>query len=259
MHFRGDSFRVKLSSLALIALWACLASPVADWAKDKEKDKGNQPPAADVDSGSFGVYSAGHRVATETFSIKSRPDGSVVSSEFKSEQGEQKAAQSSELHLTPSVELQRYSWKETLPEPTEAVVEPSESFLVEHFGPPGETPKDQSFLLPASTTILDDYSFIQREVLAWKYLATSCRKDKGVLGCPLSQKVQFGTLNPHARSSMGVSVEFTGQEKLTLHSGECQCNRFVLGSENGDWTFWLDEKFKLVRLLSDTGTEVLRD
>ena len=257
MYFRGNGFRLKLSGLALIAVCACLAAPLSGWAKDKDKDK--PAPATDVDSGSFGVYSGGHRVATETFSIKTRPDGTAVSSEFKSEQGEQKAAQSSELSLTPSVELQRYSWKELLPEKIEAVVEPSDTFLVEHFGAPGETPKDQSFLLPASTTILDDYFFIQREILAWKYLATSCRKDKGVLGCPLSQKVQFGTLNPHARSSMGVSVEFTGQEKLTLHSGECQCNRFVLGAETGDWTLWLDEKFKLVRLLSDTGIEVLRD
>ena len=262
MHFRGNRFRVKLSGLALIALGACLAWPLPGWAKDKDKDKAKdkQPPAADVDSGSFGVYSAGHRVATETFSIKPRPEGTVVSSEFKSEQGEQKAAQSSELDLTPSVDLQRYSWKELLPEQFEAVVEPSDTFLVEHFGPPGELPKDQSFLLPASTTILDDYFFVQREILAWKYLATSCPIDKnGGRGCPLSQKVHFGTLNPHARSSMGVSVEFTGQEKLTLHSGDCQCNRFVLGSENGDWTFWLDEKFKLVRLVSDTGIEVLRD
>lgn len=266
MQLRGERFRLqpsgwKASILALIALSVCLAVPLPGWAKDKDKDKDKQP-VADVDSGSFGVYSGGHRIATETFSIKPRPDGSVVSSEFKSEQGEQKAAQSSELDLSASVELQRYSWKELLPEQTEAVVEPSDAFLVEHFGPPGEKPQDQSFLLPVSTSILDDYFFIQREVLAWKYLASSCRRDKGVLGCPLRQKVQFGTLNPHARSSMGVTVEFTGQEKLTLHAGECQCNRFVLGSESGDWTFWLDEKFKLVRLLSDTGTEVtevLRD
>ncbi len=246
---------LERSGLAAIALCACLALPLPCWTKDKDKEK----PAQAVDSGSFGVYSAGHRVATETFSIRGGPDGSVVSSEFKSEQGEQKAAQSSELDLTPSVELRLYSWKESLPEKTEATVEPSDAFLIEHFDSPGQKPGEQSFLLPASTTILDDYFFIQREVLAWKYLATACRKEKGGLQCPPNQKIQFGTLNPHARSSMAVSVEFSGQEKLTIHNAEHEFSRFVLRSENGDWTFWLDDQFKLMRLLADSGTEVLRD
>jgi hypothetical protein len=256
VNFRGKVL-LKVSGLALIALGACLALTIPGWAKDKEKER---PPAADVDSGSFGVYSAGHRVATETFSIRPRPEGSVVASEFKSEQGEQKAAQSSELDLTPSVTLRRYTWKELLPEKIEATVEPSDTFLVERFSAsPGEKQQEQSFLLPASTTILDDYFFVQREVLAWKYLATSCRKDKGPLQCPLNQKVQFGTLNPHARSSMAVSIEFSGREKLTIRGAEHEFSRFVLRSENGDWAFWLDDQFKLVRLLADSGTEVLRD
>lgn len=246
----------KRSGAAVAALCVCLAIPVPGWAKDKDKEK---QPAQAVDSGSFGVYNAGHRVATETFSIRGTSEGSVVSSEFKSEQGEQKAAQSSELDLTPSVELRRYTWKASLPEKIEATVEPSDAFLVEHFGSPGEKPGEQSFLLPASTTILDDYFFIQREVLAWKYLATACRKEKGGLQCPPNQKIQFGTLNPHSRSSMGVSIEFSGQEKLTMHGSEHEYSRFVLRSENGDWTFWLDDQFKLARLLGDNGTEVLRD
>lgn len=254
MSFGVKNLRWERSNLAVVVFCACLALPLSGWAKEKEK----QPPTAAVDSGSFGVYSAGHRVATESFSIHQAADGSVVSSEFKSEQGEQKAAQSSELYLTPSVELRRYTWKESLPEKTEATVEPSEAFLVERFGNPGDKPGEQSFLLPASTSILDDYFFIQREVLAWKYLATACRHDKGPLQCP-KQKVQFGTLNPHARSSMAVSIESTGRDKLTIRGTEREFNRFVLRSENGDWAFWLDDQFKLVRLLADNGTEVVRD
>jgi len=241
---------VALSRLGVLC--TVLVLPLAA----KEKDK--QPPAQAVDSGSFGVFSAGHRVATETFSIRQAPDGSVVSSEFKSEQGEQKAAQSSELDLTPSGDLRRYTWKESLPEKIEATVEPSEAFLVERFGNPGDKPGEQSFLLPASTSILDDYFLIQREVLAWRYLATACRPNKGPLQCP-KQKVQFGTLNPHARSSMAVSIEFAGRDKLTIRGTEHEFNRFVLRSENGDWAFWLDDQFKLVRLLADNGTEVVRD
>jgi hypothetical protein len=225
-------------------------------AKDKEKDS----PERVVDSGSFGVFNAGRRVATETFTIKQSSQGSVVSSQFKSEQGEQKAEQSSELELTPSVELRRYGWKVLSPEKAEATVEPSESFLVERFVSGTEKQREQNFLLPPSTSIIDDYFFIQREVLAWKYLATSCHQDnKAGLGCPLKQKVQFGTLNPHARSSMPVSIEFAGRDKVTVRGAEQELSHFILRSESGDWAFWLDDQLKLVRLLADGGTEVVRD
>jgi len=197
-------------------------------------------------------------VATETFSIAQGPDGSVVTSEFKSEQGEQKAEQSSRLELTPSVELREYTWKEALPEKTQATVTPNETFLIERFSV-GDKQHEQNFLLPASTTILDDYFFVQREILAWKYLHTACHNEKGALGCPRGQKVQFGTLNPHERSSMAVSVEFGGKEKVTIRGKERELSRFTLRGETGNWDFWLDEQFKLVRLQAEGGTEVIRD
>lgn len=213
-----------------------------------------------VDSGSFGVFNGAHRVATETFSIKQTAQGSTIESEFKSEQGEQTADQSSELQLTPSVELRRYEWKELTPEKINAVVEPNDTFLIEHvFSAPNEKPQNQNFLLPSSTSILDDYFFIQREVLAWKYLATACKRQPAGLGCPPNQKVQLGTLNPHARSSMLVTIEFTGKDKVIVRGTEQELSRFMLKSETGDWAFWLDDNFKLVRLLGDNGVEVVRD
>jgi hypothetical protein len=222
----------------------------------KEKDV----PAKIVDSGSFGVFNGAHRVATETFSIKQDAEGSVVSSELKAEQGEQKAVQSSELNLTGSVNLRHYEWKEIIPEKLEATVDPNDTFLIEHFstGADGKL-HDQNFLLPASTSILDDYFFIQREVLAWKFLATVCKQQKTGLGCPSNQKAQFGTLNPHARSSMLVSIEFTGKDKVTVRGAEQNLSRFMLRSETGDWAMWLDDSLKIVRLLGDNGIEVVRD
>jgi hypothetical protein len=164
------------------------------------------------------------------------------------------------LDLTPSVELRRYEWKELTPERINAVVEPNDAFLIEHvFSAPNEKPQNQNFLLPASTSILDDYFFIQREVLAWKFLATVCKQQSTGLGCPQNQKVQLGTLNPHARSSMLVSIEFTGKDKVMLGGTERELSRFMLKSETGDWAFWLDDTFKLVRLLGDNGVEVVRD
>lgn len=245
-----------LKSLCLLALSFLGTQSGQTRAFAKDKEVSNKV----VDSGSFGVFNGTHRVATETFTIKQGAEGSVVSSEFKSEQGEQKADQTSELDLSPSVEVRRYVWKELSPGKTEATVEPNEAFLIEHFSEgPNDKPHDQNFLLPTSTSILDDYFFIQREVLAWRYLASACHQDKSGLGCPLKQKLQFGTLNPHARSSMPVSLEFTGKDKVTIRGTERELNRLVLKSEVGDWTFWLDDQFKLMRLVGDTGVEVLRD
>lgn len=229
-------------------------------AKNKDKDKAKPTSEDAVDSGSFGLFSGGHRVATETFAIKQGPDGSVVTSVFKSAQGEQQAEQSSEMQLTPSADLRSYQWKEISPEKTEVKVTASGDFLVERFTTGSDTkPHEQNFLLPASTVILDDYFFVQREVLAWKYLATACKKAKGALQCPMKQEVQLGTLNPHARSSMLVTIEFAGRDKLTLHGAERDFSKFILKSEIADWTFWLDDQFKLVRLLDDSGSEVVRD
>ena len=242
------------SCIIALALFGAQVAPTQLFAKEKDA------PAKIVDSGSFGVFNGAHRVATETFSIKQDADGSVVSSEFKAEQGEQKAAQSSELELTGSVNLRHYEWKEIIPEKMQATVDPNDSFLIERFstGPDGKL-HDQNFLLPASTSILDDYFFIQREVLAWKFLASVCKQQKTGLSCPPNQKAQFGTLNPHARSSMLVSIEFTGKDKVTVRGSARDLSRFMLRSETGDWAMWLDDSFKIVRLLGDNGIEVVRD
>ncbi|HEY8670864.1 MAG TPA: hypothetical protein VIL63_08500 [Terriglobales bacterium] len=251
MKFSGWIFR---RTVAVVGSGILLLVAIPASCKEKESS------AKTVDSGAFGVYNAKHRVATETFSVRQNSDGSIISSEFKSEQGELKADQSSELQLTPSGEIRQYTWKELAPEKLDATVEPNDTFLIEHFGTGPSDRHDQNFLLPASTTILDDYFFIQREVLAWKYLATTCPHGKGVPRCPVNQKTQFGALNPHARSSMGVTIEFTGRDKVNVRGTERDLIRFVLRTEAGDWTFWLDDQLKLVRLLAEgEGTEVIRD
>ncbi len=225
-------------------------------AKDKEKSIGTKT----VDSGSFGVFTSGVRVATETFSIEQGAMGSVISSQFKAAQGEQVAEQTSEMQLTPSAELRKYQWKANSPEKIDATVVPNDAFLVETYNSANENKTNsQNFLLPASTSILDDYFFVQREVLAWKYLASACKSSSGPPSCPLHQKVQFGALNPHARSSMSVAIEFAGREKVRVRGTERELSKFLLTSEGGDWALWLDDQLKLVRLLNDGGTEVLRD
>jgi hypothetical protein len=107
---------------------------------------------------------------------------------------------------------------------------------------------------------LDDYFFVQREVLAWKYLASSCKQEKGALQCPLKQHVQFGALNPHARASMSVTLEFAGREKATIRGVEAELNRLDLKNESSTWSLWLDDQFKLQRIvILGENTEVVRD
>ena len=245
----------RIVQWSLAGLLACTA--LASLAADK-KDTPHQA----VDSGSLGVFMNGHRVATETFSIQQSASGSVVTSQFKTEEGVDKAAQSSELQLAPNGDIRKYEWKELFPGKTQATVAPSNDYLMEHISgaPDQKTPEDQPFLLPASTTVLDDYFFIHREILVWRFMASACKQEKGEVQCPANQKTQFGSMNPHQRSSQPLSVEFSGREKVNFKGTERDMNKFLLHSEGGDWTLWLDDQFKLQRILvASDNTEVIRD
>lgn len=248
---------MRLASTVGMGLAGLLLAPLIVSAGDKDKKDAEQM----VDSGSFGVFMNGHRVATETFSVQQSPNGSVVSSQFKTEEGVDKAAQRSELQLTPGAEIRKYEWKELSPGKAQATVAPSNDFLMEHISAgPDDKPVEQPFLLPTSTSILDDYFFIHREILIWRFLATACKQEKGAIQCPANQKTQFGTMNPHQRSSVPLSLEFTGRDKVTIRGAERELNKFVLRSDAGDWTLWVDDQFKLQRvLITSDATEVVRD
>jgi hypothetical protein len=247
---------LKFSTIMRVAALAALLTPASAEPADKKDGPGQM-----VDSGSLGVFTNGHRIATETFSIQQTSSGSVISSQFKTEEGVDKAAQSSELQLSATGEIRKYDWKELSPGKATATVAPSNDYLTEHItGAPGEKPEDQPFLLPASTSILDDYVFIHREVLVWRYMASACKQEKGAVQCPANQKTQFGAMNPHQRTSLPLSVEFSGRDKVTIRGTEREMNKFILRSEGGDWTLWLDDQFKLQRILvASDNIEVVRD
>ena len=215
-----------------------------------------------VDEGSFGVFMGGKRVATETFSIHQDASGSSIKSEFKTDPGSAAgtAQQSSNLQLTSGGDLKSYEWKETSPGQSQATIAPNQDFLIERYSnSPTEKTREQPFMLPNSTSILDDYFFIQREVLAWKYLATSCKQDQGPLACP-KESIQMGTINAHSRASSPISIQYAGREKVSIRGVERELIRLDTKSEVGDWTLWLDDQLKLQRILDPvTNTEVVRD
>jgi hypothetical protein len=221
----------------------------------------NKETGKSVDSGAFGIFINGRRMATETFSITQTGSGSVITSQFKTEAGVDKAEQNSELQLSPTGELKKYEWKELTPGQAQATVTPSDTFLVERaLKTPQDKPEEQPFLLPSSTSILDDYFFVHREVLAWKYLASACRQQNGQMQCPVGQKAQFGTLNPHARASMLVSLEIAGQEKQKVGATERDLIKLTLKGDTGEWTIWVDDQYKVQKMaIPADNTEVVRD
>lgn len=213
-----------------------------------------------VDSGSFGIFVNGKRIGTETFSIQQLRDMSVLKAEIKVDDGNSSSAQSCELQMSPTGDLRRYTWNEVSPGKAQAVVVPSQEFLVETVTPaPNEKPLEQPYILPPSTMILDDYFFTQRQLLAWRYLATSCRPEAGKNQCPLTRS-QFGVLVPRQRTSLMVSMEYVGREKVRVRGQERELSRFNLAAEGSEWALWLDDNYKLVRvLIKAENTEVVRD
>jgi len=244
-------------NIVFILLW--LVSIMAPAVAQKEsKEHGEQT----VDSGSFGVFMNGHRVGTETFSVVKDRAGSVIKSEFKTvnDPNGGEAVQSSELRLNPNGEIHRYDWKELSPDQASSVVLPSDQFLNQKWSSGQGKQQEQPYLLPPSTSILDDYFFVHREILVWKFLAASCKQEKGQVQCPLKQRAQFGTLDPRQHASAPMSAEYAGREKISYKGNQQEFNKVELKTESGNWLLWLDDQFKLVRIwIESDNTEVIRD
>ena len=235
--------------------WLLLATAVAWGEKDKGKDKDNQ-----VDSGSFGVFVGGQRMGTETFSVRQDASGlSTISAQLKQE-GSNTPAQTSEMKVSSGGAMVNYEWHELTPDKTEVQVVPNNEFLIERVTEnPGDKPKEQPFLLPNTSLILDNNFFVQREVLAWRYLASACATVSGQLKC---DPAQFGVVVPQERVSTRVTVSPGSPEKLMIHGTERQLVRLGLKTEDGEWNLWLDplDHFKLIRVVKvGENTEILRD
>jgi hypothetical protein len=221
---------------------------------------GNEPAATAVDSGSFGIFVSNKRTATEKFSVQQGPDGSVVTTDFKTEESNG-AHQTTELKLGATGELQRYEFKDLAPGSAQAVLEPKDEFMIQHSTLlPTDKPEEHQYILPPTTNVLDDFVFIHREVLAWRFLAIGCRQKDGQVQCPLKKKLNIGVVIPRSRTSMLVGVEYSGRESVSIHGKPRDLNLFVLKSETSDWQVWLDDDYKVVRMtIPDQSTEIVRD
>jgi hypothetical protein len=216
-------------------------------------------PGTVVDQGSFGIFQNGQRVATENFTIRQYPDSSTTSSEFVAEatQTSGKIDQTSELTLFPDGSLSRYEWKQVSPGRGSITVEPSEQVLLMHTVADGKS-TDQPFFLTPSAFILDDYFFSTREVLLWRYMASSCAPRPAGEGCDLV-RTRFPVLIPHRHTSSQVFVEFKGYDDTPLNGRPQRLRHFLMQSDGPDWHLWLDSNLRLLRVsIPETNTEILR-
>jgi hypothetical protein len=209
-----------------------------------------------VDSGSFGVFVNGKRVATETFNIQQNAEGSTTKSQFKVDDGSRPAL-SSDWQLTATGDLKHYEWNDGTGK-SQTTVDPGDQLLHQQITV-ASSPKPimREYILPVSTPILDDYSFVHREVLTWRFLATGCQQSPEGLNC--KEPSQYGVLIPQQQTSTPITIQFKGMETVTLKGQPKQMGRFDLKAENMDWQMWMDG-VKLVRILIPANnTEVVRD
>lgn len=243
--------RSKLLFMLLVLASATLVA-------QPKKEKKSKEPVKLVDSGSFGVYVNGQRVATESFKIEERPSVKVISSEFKVEDGSN-AAHSSELQLAPNGDMREYRWKELSPGKAQNIVRWSDSFITQQIAlKPEDKPRDLVYMLPATTLVLDDYFFSHVEVLLWRYMASGCDLARKI--CDL-KKTQFGIFVPRRETPAIASLEYMGREKVLLRGSSVELAKFSLVIEGDEWGLWMqDGDMKLVRLhIPRSNTEVLRD
>ncbi len=243
---------VKMYRAVALLLVLCVAS-LPGFA-----EKSKKTPASDkvIDSGTFGIYSQGKRIASEKFEIVQTPDMSVAKSELRLE--ETKTPQKAEMQIASNGNLIRYTWDES--GKGTAVVEPKDEFLVEHVTLTENNKKaEQPFVLPVSTMVLDDGFFSQRELLIWRYLATHCEVKAGQQGCAL-QPEQYGVIVPRQQTSMQVTVEYKGSQKVNIKGVDMDLQRFQLSGESFNWTVWIDSAYKIQKIaIDENNTEVYRD
>ena len=212
-----------------------------------------------LDSGSFGIFMNGKRVATETFSVQQQGTGvSTATSQLK-EDGGTGAGQSSELQILPNGSIVKYEWRELSPGKGQLSVLPNNEFLIEKITQgPGEKAAEQPFLMPNTSVVLDNNFFLHRELLAWRYLASSCQGKQGARCIP----AEFGAIVPQERVSIRVAMQATGEEKVNIRGSERTLVRLNLKTDQDEWALWLDaaDHFKLMRVTkAGETTEVLRD
>jgi len=250
--------RFDLRIFRMAALLA--AATLATTASAEKKNQAKVAPAETVDSGSFGVFVNGKRVATETFTIHQQGTASIIKSQLKQTVGTDPVSQKSDLEMTATGALISYEWSQS--SGGSLTVFPNNDFLLEKITTASSSkPAEQPFLMPSTSAVLDNNFFVQREVLVWRYLASACKPEGGGFKCQ-QDPGDFGVLVPQDRNSMHVRMELVGKERIQIRGTNRELMRLNLKGDDFDWALWVDEldHFKLIRVaIPADNTEVVRD
>lgn len=245
------------SKRIFVAPWliACLAAvSIAGTPKDKKAATSKV-----WDSGSFGIFINGRRVGTEKFTIEQKDSNvSVANSEITVDDGHSKITQTAEMRVAPNGDLLSYVWKGLSPQKEQSTVEPRDQLLVEHVVPADQKKMDVPYVLPASTVILDDNFFSQRELLVWRYLATGCvvKPNEG----RMCGATHFGILVPHQHTSASATMELTGREQINVKGRQQELNKFRIESDGVVWNLWVSDDYKVMKMsVPSSNVEVVRD
>jgi hypothetical protein len=238
-------------------------------AADKNSDKKVAPTS--VDTGTFTIMVSGRKVASETFHVDQHTDGSVITSELKTDDpGLNNAVQNAEMTMRPNGLLKKYTWKEVTPSTSQIVIEPQdEQFMVAHVSENAGSPvKDTVHALAPGTSIMDENFYSHMEILTWKYMAFGCKPNmQGQTECkwlPLRMPVFV----PHQQQSAIAEVSYKGITKMNYNGKEAEFKTFSLvledpsdfKPEGGNCLLWFNDQNKLVRvLIASDNMEVLRD
>ena len=249
---------MKFHAAVLRATAFALAFAVLTVAYARDKKSQNKPQT--VDSGTFGIFVKGQRVANETFTIQQQNDASVIKSQLKEIVGTDPSSQKSDLEITSTGALLHYDWSQS--SGASLSVFPDNEFLKERITTsPSAKAAEQAFLMPNTSAILDNNFFVHREVLIWRFLGAACKAEGGGWKCQ-QDPGEFGVLVPQDRTSIHVRLELVGKEKVTIRGAERELLRLNLKGENFEWALWVDDKdqFKLIRAsIPADNTEVVRD
>jgi len=251
---------VKLNRVVLQAALLALALSTALVSHAAEKKGQAKSESKTIDSGSFGVFLKGQRVATETFHVQQGAASSIIKSELKQTAVQNPISQKSELQVTSSGELALYDWSQS--SGGSLTVLPKNEFLIEKVTDPSSSKTAElPFLMPNTSPILDNNFFIHREVLIWRYLAADCKPEGASFKCQ-KDPAEFGVLIPQERNSARIRLELVGDEKVSIRGSERNLLRLNLKGESSEWSLWVDahDQFKLIRVaIPADETEVVRD
>jgi hypothetical protein len=239
--------RLDWSMVARVAMLLAVSLGLAAGARaGAKKGQGGQNSSETVAAGSFGVFIPGQRAATETFTIRQQANTSTIKAQLQQTSVADPVSQKSNLEITANGGGLRYEWSQS--SVASLAVLPNNQFLLEKISTPSSSkPAERPFLMANTSFILDNNFFVHREVLVWRYLATSLEARRQQFPVPTGSGKFRSTCSSGPELDAGAPGT-GGQEKIQVRRTDRDLMRVNLKDDDFDSALGLDEQdhFKLI-------------